>query len=364
METPGAQAVAEKAMSEQQILDELASFFDVEEKQPSEDEPVEPTAERAEEATDDGAEPEEEETDAEVTEDEREEEADESAEERWIPQNLEELAEALEVSPEELENTLRIRRKVDGEEDEVTLASLKKTSQIESALNKRLEAVAHERKAYEAAQKETAEKRSEMDAMLKATEQLLVADYQGVDWDELKKYDKEEYLIKERELTQRYQALLALKEQVKAKDEETAKKEQAQRQEAYDKHMRQEAENLMARLPEWKDRKVYEREIGDVVNYLKSEMNYGDDDVQKFTDHRAWVLAKKAMLFDQMATTANPKAKKLKSKPKLIPPGKRRAKAGASNNAAKEAFARAQKLQTNDAWADALAAKLFTSDGD
>ena len=79
-----------------------------------------------------------------------------------------------------------------------------------------------------------------------------------------------------------------------------------------------------------------------------------------FVDHRLWVIARKAMMYDQVQTKANPKMKKMKSKPKFVPPGARRTQQAVSEKSKKASFANAMKSQTEDAWVDAIEKHLFS----
>jgi len=148
-------------MSNAEILDSLTAMFDAEmlpdepdKEQTAED--VEPTVSDA----DDGDTEEEpiadQDTDeSEATdelddepgdEDDPSEEAESSDDDKWMPKSLDELAEALETSPEDLTTVLKVKTKVDGQEGEATLKDVIKSYQLEKTLNGRLEAHANERK--------------------------------------------------------------------------------------------------------------------------------------------------------------------------------------------------------------------------
>ena len=340
----------------EQMIDELAAFLGVEDQLPEATD--ESTAERAEEVTpDEGADTVEDTHAEEVKDDERADADGEEGDEPWIPSSLEELAEALKVDPEQLAATLKVRKKVDGEESEVTLADLRKTSQLDSALNKRLEAVANERKAIEAQFRAYQEKQSDAENTVKALEQMLAADYNRIDWDDLRENDSTEFMLKERELINRYQQLMGVKQKLEETSTKEREEQQQKHQEALEQYKRQQAEKLVVKLPEWRDPKTYEAEIPDLVEYMRRDGST-DQELQQIADHRIWVWAKKAMEFDKMKTTADPKAKQLKSKPKFVPPGKRQANTSRRDNAVKDTFKRAQQLQTDEAWADALVARM------
>lgn len=69
-------------------------------------------------------------------------------------------------------------------------------------------------------------------------------------------------------------------------------------------------------------------------------------------------MALKAMRYDQMQTKADPKMKQMKTKPKFVKHGARKDPAQVSEKRKKAAIDRAKELQTDDARAEALLAKL------
>jgi len=371
MKTATAQGVVEDAKSDNQIIDELANFLGVQDEPPVEEEPTQAAQEEEDSTVNDDEDlSRETEADQDMDVSERDESDDDEGEpvdgepaedERWMPESLEELAEALEVEPDVLNKAIKVHTKVDGEEGEATLGDLLKSYQLEGTLNKRLEAVANERKQFETVRNEQLQtlqqKAQEADDLVSAVEQMLVADFQSVDWSDLQENDPTEYLMQQQRLQQRYAQLQTAKKQIEDTRKTDAEKMQQDNQQAVQQYLQQQAGALVEKIPEWRDHSKMQEGLKQVADYMKSQ-GVSDQELAMIADHRIYVMAQKAMMYDNVQTKANPKAKKMKSKPKFVPPGARKNKAGTSEKAKKAAFNRAKKLQTDDAWTEALMQKL------
>ena len=212
LETATARGVVDDATANENMINELAAFLGADEP-PKEEEPVH-AAEETEEPTPEPEEEPQEETQAEDTEEsERDEEETDEGEKpdedrRWMPHSLDELAEALETEPDQVALSLKVKTKIDGETGEATLSDLLKSYQLEGTLNKRLEAVANERKELEAARQNEIQalqaKYQEANNMVSAAEQMVFAEYQSIDWTDLKENDPTEYLMQQQKLQERY----------------------------------------------------------------------------------------------------------------------------------------------------------------
>jgi len=348
------------------MIDELAAFLGgADEGQPPKDEQA-TAAEDEELSTADGDDTLQE-TEAEATDEaERDEEdageGDEpAADERWMPGSLDELAEALETDLDTLTGGIKVQTKMDGEEGEATLAELLKTHQLDGTLTKRSQALAGERKEFEANRAEQLQalqqKAQEADDLVSAMEQEVLADYQSVDWQELQQNDPTEFLMTREQLQQRFARIESFKTKIREQRAAVAEKQQSEMQEYLKGVAKSQHEMLVDAVPEWSDDTKREKGIADVKSYMKT-LGATDEEVNSVVDHRVYVIARKAMMFDQMQGKANPKAKKLKTKPKFVPPGVRKSKQDASVSKQKKTFAKAKQLQTDDAWAEALQAKL------
>lgn len=348
------------ANAEQQVVEDLAAILGAE--KPTEEERQEPAVEAGEaiEQVELDEDPGNEEIDAEGTEAEQ---AEETGDEPWVPQSLEELAEALGVDEEKILNTLTVDRKVDGEVSKATLAELRKTNQLESSLYKRLETAANERKALEATAAQIQEqavaaeqKRQEAEQGLDAVEKVLQADYQAIDWEGLKREDWETYQRTRDEMSGRYQMYVAAKNEIEEQRKQDSEKQQQQMQQQMTQYRAAQAQMLVEKVPDWKDEKKFTSEVSQLKEYLKND-GLDDTSINSMQDHHLWVWARKAMLYDKGKAAATGKRKQ--DVPKFVRPGQRRVVEQTRDKQKQAAFERAKELQTDDAWTEALALRLF-----
>lgn len=139
--------------------------------------------------------------------------------------------------------------------------------------------------------------------------------------------------------------------------------------EEYSRRIKVEASKLMEAIPEWSDDKVQKDENTRVRSYLK-EQGLQDFEIDgKFEngvlvhpgviDHRAIVMARKAMLFDEARKGTVPKKARLKSLPK-VGSGKPKSKGEINDKQKREVRAKAKSSGSlNDA--AAVIAQLMNS---
>ena len=354
-------------MSDAEMLNSLTAMFDAEmlPNDPKEGEPaeeVEPTVE-AVEAVDDGdtSEDTEAEQDTEIeAQAEQETEGEEPSDgEKWTPNSLDDLAEALEMAPDQVAETMKLKVKVDGVEGEATLKDVIKSYQLERTLHERLSAQAEERKAFEAqlTQLNTTlnERLEEASSTVEAVEMLMAEEYQSVDWEDLKESDPTEYMLKQQEIRDKYSRVQQRKAEIAQARAEDQKKQQEEVQTRYRDYLNQQKQLLLEKVPEWSDEKQLKTDLAAVQDYMRS-MGATDAEISQIRDHRVFLMALKAMRYDQVNAKAEPKMKQMKSKPKFVKPGVRKDPATVSEKRKKDAFKRAQSANTDDAWAEALLA--------
>jgi hypothetical protein len=172
---------------------------------------------------------------------------------------------------------------------------------------------------------------------------------QQTDWNALLDNDPVEYL-KQQHLFQQRQAAYQQNTQQRQVVASQMQAEQAKSQSEYIQIQQQE---LLAKLPAWKDATKASAERDALKSYLKTE-GYDDASITGISDHKAVLLARKAMLYDQMMTKASAAAKKVATLPaKVERPG---VQENSSLDKRGSQFARLGKTgRVEDA------AKLFTS---
>lgn len=288
------------------------------------------------------------------------EEPETKEEEPWVPQTLDELAEALEVDQDALK-AIKIKTKVDGVEADVPLGEVIKNYQLNKALTDRSEALAHERKILEQhAQAVAADYQSKLQdfgSWQGILEVRLREQVAAVDWQQLREEDPAEYAAKRQEFTER----IAEIEGMKASMEQHRQALALQQQQAYLQQIEQVVNENIKKLPEvipeYKDDAFRKKDMASIKDYL-IKTGFAEEEVKSVFDARQVAIARKAMLYDQMQAKAEPKMKMLKDKPKFVRPTARNA---AEDRAVKDSdrlYKRAMKSQTIDDWVNVLANRL------
>ena len=171
--------------------------------------------------------------------------------------------------------------------------------------------VAEIRKSLEARQQRLDAVVQQGEALAAALSEEFQADFKDVNWGELAANDPAEYVRKQHAMTMRQGKLQAALYRLNE-----ARQAQAQaNQQTTQERLKQEQASLIEHLPEWKDAKRYAAESAEVSEYL-TQAGYQPDEVSGVTDHRAVILARKAMLYDRMVA----KAPKPQAVPKAPPP--------------------------------------------
>lgn len=203
--------------------------------------------------------------------------------------------------------------KIDGKDVEVKLSELKNGYQRQADYTRKTMEVSEQRKAAEAeAQKARAERETYAHNLNRMQAQLegALQDQQKVDWTALLESDPVEYL-KQQHLFQQRQAQL---QQVATERQRIEAQQQAEAQEFQARHLQEQHRVLLDKLPEWRDEKKAAAEKSAIREFLINQ-GFESDALNHITDARAVVLARKAMLYDQMMSKAQAAAKKVSTLP-------------------------------------------------
>ena len=234
------------------------------------------------------------------------------------------LIEALEPEATEPEPTVEadesddpvVTVKIDGREVEVSLSELKSSYQKDKVSTERFMQAAETRKQAEA---EIARAQHERQTYVQNLQRLQVQDeaalaqQQNIDWSALLKSDPVEYLEQQR-LAQERQARL---NQVYTEQQRIAHQLEAESQSQRASYLQQQQEELLAKLPAWKDTAKASAEKAALRDYLL-QAGYDGETVGQLADAKAVVIARKAMLYDQMVAKASAATKKVSTLPTRV----------------------------------------------
>lgn len=219
-----------------------------------------------------------------------------------VDQVEEATQETPESDTEEIAETYKV--KVNGEEREVTLDELLRGYMMESDYRHKTSEVSQKRKSLE-------EKASKLEQQLEDAKVIIedeIANLESEEMLELKEIDPDAYIKKYEKTQKKIEKFEALK----------AKRDEANRDKQQDL-IKQEQEKLLMAFPTWADQEVAQKEFAEISAGLK-DFGYTDKEVESMLDHRMFVLAKKAAMFDKIQKT-NLADKKAKPKTKTMQPG-------------------------------------------
>ena len=220
----------------------------------------------------------------------------------------------------------RYRVKVNGEELEVTLDELQKGYMMGKDYTQKTMQLSEQRKSIEA-------KIAEIDQSLNDARDVMNLEVDWLESDEakeLREYDPDEYLKKF--------------ERIKTKVDKFQKlqsKREAERAAMYQQYLAKEQEQLRQKVPEWLDEATVQREYPKIAETL-TNLGFNEQELNAISDHRLMVLARKAMLWDQIQSQ-DLSGKKVKAAPKSTAPGTPKAHTEVSDRKIKEMRERLRK---------------------
>lgn len=220
---------------------------------------------------------------------------------------------------------------VDGKPVELTkaqIAEAHKNGLRQADYTRKTMEVSEQRKAAEAETNKAREERQQLAQALQRSQVQLegaLQEQNQINWQALLDSDPVEYL-KQQHLAQSRQAALQQNFQQQQYLSAQAKAEQDA---SLASHLQNQREQLLAKIPEWKDEAKQKAGTAEIANYLM-DMGFpkgavlGEFDASGrqishgITDHLPIVLARKAMLYDQMIGKASAAAKKVASLPQRV----------------------------------------------
>jgi len=226
---------------------------------------------------------------------------------------------------------------VDGERQEVSIGEWKDGYQ-NAQRAERLTQEAQDLRDQLQAEKQALAQRQEREAvesasLLNSVELALKKEYNQINWNELRANNPTEWAVRRQEFQERQSALTKMRQdsaQEWDRNQQTrAEEHKGQMAEAIEREHR----SMMAKVPEWKDESVMQAEQASLRDYLLKS-GYNPQEIDEAYDHRAIVLARKAMKYDAMQSTGKAATKKVvKLGKKVLTPGAKRSKGAAKKDA-------------------------------
>lgn len=221
-----------------------------------------------------------------------------------------------EVQAETQEDDPVVTVKIDGQEVEVKLSELKNGYQKDKVSTERFMQAAEIRRAAEAERQQANQERQQLAVALQQADAVLrskLSEFQNVNWDELSKADPAKWV----ELKNLYDQRHSEFQQNNTRLQQLAQIQQAEAQKAQADHIAKQQEELLAKLPDWKDETKAKAEKTAIREYLKDQ-GFDEQSINNVSDAKAVLMARKAMLYDQMVAKAAAATKKVATLPTKV----------------------------------------------
>jgi len=209
-------------------------------------------------------------------------------------ENLSDAAEGEPQAQEALEQpTYKVR--VNGEELDVPLDELLRGYSRTADYTRKTQSVAEERKTLEAELERARAERSQYEQALQWAKNQLQSQQSEPDWQKLYDEDPIEYVKQKEAWRDRKEQLAA----VEAEQKRLLEQRQAEMQAMLSKKVQEETERLVSLVPEWKDSTKASAEKAKLLEYGLS-MGFAEQELSQVYDHRAVLLLRKSMLYDEL----------------------------------------------------------------
>ena len=156
-----------------------------------------------------------------------------------------------------------------------------------------------------------------------------------IDWQKLLETDPIEYMRQERIFNERQAAFAKAKSELAQFQE----MQQAEQQKHLGEFLSNQQQQLVAKLPEWKDAAKRTAESAAIKQYLAQE-GFTPEEIGSFVDHRQVVLSRKAMLYDNLMERASKATQRVATVPTKVE------RPGNGDNGSSERNAEAMKRLT------------------
>jgi hypothetical protein len=248
------------------------------------------------------------------------EEEEAAAEEDDEPESEEE-AEPEEQETEEQPDPAKqlVTVKIDGKDEQLPLEEVIRGYQRQADYTRKTQALADERKSFEAEATAVRTERNQYGTLLVALQRQLEAlQPKEPDWQKLYEENPLEY-VRQRDVWRERQDRIAA---AKAEQQRLLAIHQTETAEQRQQHLREERDKLWAANPAWKDEGKWKEARQQIREYGRAQ-GWTDEQLSDVTDHRAILTLWKAMQFDKAMRQKPPAPKPPQSRTTAPAPGAR-----------------------------------------
>ena len=226
-----------------------------------------------------------------------------------------------EEPTQELPDDLTIKVKVNGEEQEVTLAELRNGYSRNSDYTRKAQALAEERKAFQLEAETIRQERAQYAELLPLLQQQLMQQASAEpDWDTLYNEDPIEAARLERQWRKSREEQSYRLQAIQAEQQRLAQEQAADQARAIQAFVEEERTKLPEVIPEWKDQDTMVREAKELRDWALAQ-GLTEQDVEGLRQASHVALLRKAMLYDKGRTKVQQAKVAPKKASKVIRPG-------------------------------------------
>jgi len=309
-----ADEIERRMTASEEPTEEVAEVEEVEDQNLNPDEEAEPEVDEAETSD-------EEETELEQESEDQEPETEESETPDF--QNLAEIAEAIGMPLDEFMANIKTTRKINGVEEEVTLAEQRDGNQRDADYRHKTTAhadVVREFNSWSDGEKaKLGQQFQEVAAMTTNLEQQLMGEFNSIDWNALELEDREEWLVQRQKFGERAQQIETVKSQVGQQLNEQQQEIQAKQSEATQLEREENGRLLLDNIPEWQDQEVWKQDDKGMRTLL-SDYGFSEGEVNNSYDHRMIRMVRDLMKLKSKTGKIDVAKKKVKKLPKILKP--------------------------------------------
>lgn len=237
-------------------------------------------------------------------------------------ESFEDFAGKNKFEPESL-YSLPVTVKIDGKSSLVPLKDVLKSYQLEGHVQEKSRALAEQRQAWEsertAAQQALGAQLSQAQTLGNLAHQQLLAEYQGINWNQLRAENPAEWAVRNQEFQNRANGIAAHLNQVQQHQAQLAAQQQ---QELTSKVIPAEQERMYEARPEWRDSTKFQADTAAMKQYA-SKLGFKPAELAGIYDHRIMIALHDAARYAALQAASPEALKRVRSAPQAVAPGSR-----------------------------------------
>lgn len=227
------------------------------------------------------------------------------------------------VDVDEDGNLKGIRVKVDKHETIVPVSELIAGYQTSKSFTQKTQRLAEQRKEFENVRdyaiNEYTKKLDDVNKLSEILESELIAEYKGVNWEQLRIANPGEYAAMVQDFQIKQQRISGIKSAIQTEREREFANMQNNQQQVSNQYLENQVNMVIEKNPTWKDPKVFKQVIGELKEFIGETYGFTEEEFNNINDARMFEVVKDARAYRMGVQTAQKKL--TKQIPKFQKPG-------------------------------------------